>query len=222
MNPDSIRIDWPVTMGASVLLFLLVRDQTLSFIEGLIFVISLISYTTFIIVKSRRASKADRAAAIDLDVPDSPSKSVYRDILTISIGAVGLYFGADWFVTGAIELAKFLEVSERIIGLTVVALGTSLPELITAIIASFKKETDLALGNLLGSNIFNILSILGITSMVKQIHVSETILSVDMLWMLGITLLILPLMLIKRKLGKVEGVILLVIYVYYIYSVIIS
>jgi cation:H+ antiporter len=220
VNPDSIRIDWPVTMGASVLLFLLVRDQTLSFAEGLVFVIGLISYTTFIIVNSRRASRAERAVATDLDVPDTPSKSIYRDLLTILIGATGLYFGADWFVTGSIELAKFLEVSERIIGLTVVALGTSLPELVTAIVASFKKETDLAIGNLLGSNIFNILSILGITSMVKQIHVSETILNVDMLWMLGITLLILPLMLIRRKLSITEGVVLLAIYVYYIYNVI--
>jgi cation:H+ antiporter len=222
VNPDSIRIDWPVTMGASILLFLLIRDQTLSFAEGLVFVIGLISYTTFIIVNSRRASRAERAAATDLDVPDTPSKSIFRDFITISIGAIGLYFGADWFVTGAIELAKFLEVSERIIGLTVVALGTSLPELVTAIVASFKKETDLAIGNLLGSNIFNILSILGVTSMVKQIHVSETILNVDMLWMMGITLLILPLMLIRRKLSKPEGVVLLAIYVYYIYTVIIS
>ena len=103
----------------------------------------------------------------------------------------------------------------------VVALGTSLPELVTAIVASFKKETDLALGNLLGSNIFNVLSILGITSIVTDIHVSDLIQQVDMLWMLGITMLILPLMLFKRKLARTEGVILLLIYVYYTYSVII-
>ena len=103
----------------------------------------------------------------------------------------------------------------------VVALGTSLPELVTAIVASFKKETDLALGNLLGSNIFNVLSILGITSIVTDIHVSDLIQQVDMLWMLGITMLILPLMLFKRKLARTEGVILLLIYVYYTYSIII-
>ena len=122
---------------------------------------------------------------------------------------------------GAKELAAFLGVSQRVIGITVVALGTSLPELVTAIVASFKRETDLALGNLLGSNIFNVLSILGITSIVKEIQVNYVIQHVDMLWMLGVTLLILPLMLYQRKLGRTEGIILLLIYVYYTYNVIV-
>ncbi|GAG87082.1 unnamed protein product, partial [marine sediment metagenome] len=118
------------------------------------------------------------------------------------------------------ELAVFLGVSQRVIGITVLALGTSLPELVTAIVASFKRETDLAIGNLLGSNIFNVLSILGITSIIKEIEVNEVILGVDMLWMLGITLLILPMMLARKKLAWFDGVILLVVYVYYTYTVI--
>ena len=164
--------------------------------------------------------KAEIKIEKELDVPDAPSKSLAKDIGVIAIGSIGLFFGARWFVIGAKELAVFLEVSHRIIGITIVALGTSLPELVTSIVASFKKETDLALGNLLGSNIFNVLSILGITSIVKEIHVSELIHQVDMLWMLGITLLILPLMLFQRKLARGDGVILLLIYVYYTYSVI--
>ena len=220
VSPDTIRIDWPVTMGSSLLLFYVVRDNSLGIYEGIFFVSSLIAYTFFIIRRSRMKMKAEITKEKELDVPDLPSKSLRKDIGVIIIGSVGLYFGAKWFVIGAKELALFLEVSQRVIGITVVALGTSLPELVTSMVASFKKETDLALGNLLGSNIFNVLSILGITSIVKEIHVSDIIHQVDMLWMLGITLLILPLMLFQRKLARTEGVILLLVYVYYIYSVI--
>ena len=221
INRNTIQIDWPVTMGASVLLYLFVLNHTLSALEGLIMFSLLIAYTTLIIWQSRKKLKGARAVEFDLDVPDTPSSSRIKDIFLIIFGSLCLYFGAQWFITGAKALALFLDVSQRVVGITVVALGTSLPELVTAIVASFKKETDLAVGNLLGSNIFNILSIMGITSMVKQIQVNELILQVDMLWMLGITFLILPPMLIRRKLGKPEGVVLLSIYVYYIYSVII-
>lgn len=220
VNADSIQIDWPVTMGSSLLLFYVVRDNSLGMYEGIFFVSALLAYTIFIIRRSRKTMKAEIEMEKELEVPDLPSKSLNKDIGIIIIGSVGLYFGAKWFVIGAKELALFLEVSQRVIAITIVALGTSLPELVTAIVASFKKETDLALGNLLGSNIFNVLSILGITSIVKEIHVSSIIHQVDMLWMLGITLLVLPLMLFKRKLARTEGVILLLVYVYYTYSVI--
>jgi len=220
VNADSIQIDWPVTMASSLLLFYWVSDHALSLYEGLFFVLTLIFYTVFIIRKSRKKMKAVRDIEQDLDMADAPSKNIWKDVGIIAIGAAGLYFGADWFVGGAKGLASFLGVSQRVIGITIVALGTSLPELVTAIVASFKKETDLALGNLLGSNIFNVLSILGITSIVTEIHVSNIIRHVDMLWMLGITLLVLPLMLYQRKLAKVDGIILLSIYVYYTYSVI--
>ena len=221
VRADSIKIDWPVTMGSSLLLFYVVKDNLLSIYEGIFFVIILLTYTILIIRKSRRKMKSEIEMEKELDVPDLPSKNLMKDIGTILVGTISLYFGASWFVIGAKELAIFLEVSHRVIGITIVALGTSMPELVTSIVASFKKETDLALGNLLGSNIFNVLSILGITSIVKEIHVSDIIHQVDMLWMLGITLLILPLMLFQRKLSRIDGVILLLIYVYYTYSVII-
>jgi cation:H+ antiporter len=157
---------------------------------------------------------------MDDDIPSAPSASLWKDLLFLLIGCAGLYYGAEWFVGGAKELAMYLGVSERIIGITVLALGTSLPELTTAVIASLKKETDLALGNLLGSNIFNVLSILGITSIVKEIHVSELIVNIDMLWMLGITFIILPFMFTGKYLERWEGAVLLVIYFVYAYTVI--
>ena len=217
---SSIRVDWPVAMGGSVLLFLFMWDGAIEFYEGLIFVTTLIFYTVFIIKKSRK----ETSAALDVDPEKiniiSPKQSII-DILLIIGGCVGLYFGSDWFVTGARELAGYLGVSERVIGLTVVAVGTSLPEMVTSVTASLKKQIDVALGNLIGSNIFNIFSILGITSIIKEIEVSQVILSVDMIWMLAITLIILPMMLHKKNIERVEGVILFLIYGIYTFSVLV-
>lgn len=217
VNANSIKIDWPMAMGASLLLYLLLKSEpTLNLWTGILFLSILLGYTLFIITRSRKETKAQE---LDLDVPES-SKSPVKDISFILIGCVGLYYGSEWFVDGAKELAFTLGVSDRVIGITVLAIGTSLPELVTAMVAASKGETDLAVGNLMGSNIFNILSILGITSIITEIQVGEEIISYDLLAMMLITLLLLPLMLWKRVLGRVAGALLLLFYVYYTYTVI--
>ncbi len=222
VNSDSIKIDWPMTMGSSVLLYLLVREGLLKSFEGVLFIGLLMGYTFFVIRKSR---KENHIASLELpkeQIKTHSTKHLVKDLVLISVGCVGLFYGSDWFVEGAKGLALNLGVSERVIGITVLALGTSLPELVTASIASFRNQTDLALGNLMGSNIFNILSILGITSIIKEIEVSDVILRTDMVWMLGITLLILPMMVHKREVGRYEGVALLLIYGYYTFEVLSS
>ena len=221
VTSNIVRIDWMVTMVASILLFILVQDYVITYVEGIVFVSLLIFYTVFIIRKSRKESFAERKIEDKVNNgAKEGSQKIYKDILYIFLGSVGLFFGADWFVTGAQELAGFLGISERVIGITVVALGTSLPELVTGIVASFKKQTDLALGNLLGSNIFNIFSILGITSILTDIRVSAQIVHVDMIWMLGITLLLLPFMISSRTIERYEGGLLLLVYAVYIYFLI--
>lgn len=216
---DSLRIDWPVVMGGSLLLYLIVQDNLINWPEGLLFIGILITYTYFIIRKSRRETKSAEELAEELELP-AQTASLGKDVLFIALGTAGLALGSDWFVDGAQELAIAFGVSERIVGITVLALGTSLPELVTAVVAATKKETDIALGNLIGSNIFNIFSILGITSVIAPIRVNDIIIHSDMIWMLLITFLILPMMLYRRVVKRVEGAILLAIYVYYIYSVI--
>ena len=220
VQSNSIRVDWPMTMGASILLFLMVREGLLNALEGVIMVVALIVYLVFIIRQSRKDTLTARAEG-NSDIPDAPSKQIWKDIVFIIIGCVGMYYGSEWFVGSAKELALSLGVEERVVGLTVVALGTSLPELVTAAVASSKGQTDLALGNLMGSNIFNILSILGITSIIKPIVVHEVILSRDIISMLMITLMILPLMIMRREVGRVDGLILLFVYAVYIYTVVI-
>ncbi|MBL3656984.1 calcium/sodium antiporter [Fulvivirga sediminis] len=222
VRPDSIRIDWPVTMGSSLLLYYVVKEDVsmIKAYEGAIFILFLVIYTVFIIRKSRKETKAKISKSEGLDIPKA-SKSLWKDVLLILAGCLGLYFGSEWFVGGAKEMAGFLGVSERVIGITVLALGTSLPELVTAIVASLKKQTDLALGNLMGSNIFNILSILGITSIIKNIHVSDQIIHHDMVAMLLLTLILFPLMIYKRVVGRIAGAFLLCLYLVYTYTVII-
>ncbi|HAA16661.1 MAG TPA: hypothetical protein DCE41_35110 [Cytophagales bacterium] len=220
VQTNSIRIDWPMTMGSSLLLYVLVREGYIDSYEGVLFVTILAIYTIFIVRKSRKDNQMMEELEGDLK-PEELTRdkwSVLREGGLLVGGALGLYFGSEWFVGSAKDIALEMGVSQRIIGLTVLALGTSLPEMVTAIVAAMKKQTDIALGNLMGSNIFNILSILGITSMVTTVHVSDDILQVDILWMLGITLVIFPLMLYRRQLNWVAGTVMLVIYAVYIYS----
>jgi len=221
VNSDSIKIDWPMTMGCSLLLYFLVQEGYVDDYEGIGFVLLLGIYLFFIIRRSRKNHTNPQDLGIEVKVPSSGSKKdMFKDISLIAIGGAGLYFGSDWFVNSAKDLAIYMGISERIVGITVVALGTSLPELVTSVVAAFKKETDMALGNLMGSNIFNILSILGITSLIAEIEVSEVIINSDMIWMLGITLLILPFMALNKVVDRYEGLILLGIYIYYTINVI--
>ena len=219
VQKNSLTIDWPMTMGSSLLLYIMVREGYVDSYEGILFVCILIVYVVFIIRKSRKDMKVARELEQEFDLPKT-HHTFLRVFTYIILGSAGLYFGAEWFVESAQEFARQLGIEERVIGITVLAIGTSLPELITSSVASFKKETDLALGNLMGSNIFNILSILGITSIIKEIKVNDVILKTDIIWMLGVTLVVLPLMLTRRKVGRVDGMILLLIYIYYTYTVV--
>ncbi|HBH21874.1 MAG TPA: hypothetical protein DDY13_00480 [Cytophagales bacterium] len=219
IHSDSLKIDWPVTMAASLFLYYIISEGFLSFWEGIALLILLIIYIGFLIFKASKDSVKIKEQKLKEDIPESHNQHLGKNIVYILIGIAGLYFGSEWFVGSARDLAITIGIDERIVGLTVVALGTSLPEMVTSGLAAFKGETNMAMGNLLGSNIFNILSILGFTSIIHGITVSEHILNVDILWMLLITVLVLPLMISDKLVNRTEGIILLLIYGVYIYSV---
>lgn len=232
ISDNSIKVDWLMAMGSALLLYFFVsRDFTVNQFEGVILILIVVIYTYFQIEMSRKEtigklkSKGENlslseidAIAADEEVPDIKGKALFKEIGFLLLGCVALFFGAQWFVNGAISTAEFFNVDRAVIGLTVVALGTSLPELVTSAVAAYHKNTDLAIGNLLGSCIFNILSILGFTSIVHIIGVDPEVIQVDMLWMMGVTFVTLPLMLLRKKIGKGEGAILLLVYVLYIYN----
>ena len=208
--------DWLVTMLSSLLLYGFVRDGYLERYEGFILFLGLAVYLSFLLIKTK---KNQTKSSLPYKTSGNNIFEKFKDFFYLVLGGCCLYLGSEWFIKGAIDLAGYLGISERVVGLTVLALGTSLPELFTSIIAAIKGEKTLALGNLFGSNIFNMLSILGITGMVRSLPVNEAIINTDMVWMLALTLGLLPLMLLRRRLGRDSAIVLLAFYALYIFMV---
>ncbi len=214
-------LDYPIMMFASVLFYIFALNLNLEFVEGLVFVVILLSFTYYLIRKSRKSTKKEIAAKLESEAEaEEKESSTGMSFLFLLGGMFGLYFGSGWFVGGATEIARSFNLSDSVIGVTVVALGTSAPELVASIMAALKKQSDISVGNLIGSNIFNIFAVLGITAMVKPIAVEQEVMSFDMWWMLGISLLLVPVLYLGSKIGKLKGVILLISYVTYIVLVV--
>lgn len=211
VSQDSIRIDWPVMMMASLLLFYMTGDKVLERYEGIILVICIIAYMVFLIRKSQK-NPSSQGQNGDQDEQLNMTES----IVFIIAGGFGLFYGSEWFVSGAEHIFIDLGMDKRLVGIIILAIGTSLPELVASIVAARNNDTQMALGGLIGSNIFNILSILGFTTIIKKITISPEMRDFDMIWMMGIAFVLLPLMLYKNKLSFVSGIILLGIYFTYV------
>jgi cation:H+ antiporter len=216
VSKNSVRLDWPVMMFASLLLFQFVYDNKLVFYEGLIFIGLLILYL-FILIK---ISKKEPVHPIEISIDNSENTKetgIRLSIFLIILSSVGLAFGADFLVDGASSIALDMGVSKRVISLTIVAVGTSAPELTASIIAGLKKETDIAIGNIMGSNIINIFLVLGTASMIHEIPVDHIAFSFDIIWMIFISFLLLLFIYPFRTifLNRVEGMLLLLAYLIY-------
>jgi len=213
VKDDTIRIDWPMMMGATVLFYLaIVFDKKLNWYEGLAFVVILLTFIVWLIRKSRTENKEEKKL-----MQKEKATSILYPILLVIVGCIGLGFGANWLVDGAKIVAVNIGISDHVIAATIIAFGTSVPELTTSCIAAFRKQTDISLGNLIGSNLFNILAILGITGMVKEIKISAEVFNYDIFWLLGLSLFILPLVLLQKRISRIGGVMLFVIYISYLY-----
>lgn len=204
------RLNWPVMMCFSIALYyFLSNDNQLTPIEGGVLFVGLI---LFLIILLKTAKKD----AISEEVDEGLAiVSNFKIVLWLLIGAASLYFGSVWLVDGAKELATALGVSDAVIAATVIAIGTSVPELAASVIAAVKKEKALSLGNLIGSNIFNIGSVLGLTSIIKTIPVTDNaILGRDIFWMLAFAAVLIPLIIIPKKfqISRYKGLLLVVAY----------
>lgn len=211
----ALRVDWTVMMGAGILFFLLAYDGGISRFEGGLFVILLSAFIAISVFQARKNKAASNAV---LQATGSNGKrSLLLLVLYVLLGTIGLIFGARWFLEGSESVARNLGVSDRVIAITLVAFGTSVPELAASVVAAFKKEEDISLGNILGSNLFNLFAILGITSLVSPISVSQDILDNDIYWMLGTSFAILPLGLLGFRLNRIDGFLLLGTYLVFVY-----
>lgn len=207
------QFDIPVMLSACVLFAIfLFTNALLEAWEGFVFIVLLGLLALYLIQKSRKQELLSKEVNVN-------SISLFKLSFYLVSGGTFLYFGSHFLVNGASGLAREIGLSERIISVSIVAFGTSVPELAASIIAALKKQKDLSIGNLIGSNIFNVLAVLGITSMVKPIAVlDESLITNDIWWMLGISVLLYPLMFLFKKdhFGRVEGLVLLMVYTIYI------
>jgi cation:H+ antiporter len=206
--------DWPVMMLASILFFVFIFfDGVLEQWEGIVMVACLFIFLVYLL----RFQKQAVVEEVDDTTVNLP---LYKTVLFFGLGGVALWGGSELLIKGAVGLANAFGVSERVVAITVVSVGTSIPELAASVIAIVKKEKAISLGNLIGSNIFNLLAVLGITSIITPIPVMDQgLLSNDIFWMLGISLLILPLVFIPKglRLGWRDGLVLLVVYVLFVF-----
>jgi cation:H+ antiporter len=217
ISQQTISLNFPVLLASSLVFGgVLYYFNGVPQIVGYLFILALLLFAFILIKKSRK----DYVKVEDELLEEAKHDPLYKSIAFLLVGVLFLKYGADNLVDGAIAIAKNFDVSDRIIAVTVVAIGTSIPELATSIVAALKKENNLAVGNLIGSNIFNILAVLGISSAIQNITIDDAkILNFDYLWMIAITFVVglFIYTLSKRQISRTEGSILVLLYMAYIY-----
>lgn len=213
------KFNWPVLMLFSLALYyFLSNDNQLAALEGAVLFVALILFVIIVLKTSKLTEKDDSIDVLSL-------VSTFKITIWLLIGGISLYFGSDWLVKGAVVIAKEIGVSEAVISVSIIAVGTSIPELAASVMAVVRNEKSISLGNLIGSNIFNIGSVLGLTAMVKPIVVDDPlIVSRDLIWMLIFAAILLPFSLIlkRNEIRKTEGFALVFVYGVFIYTVFVS
>jgi cation:H+ antiporter len=216
IDKNFYKMNWPAMMLISLLFYyFLTNDNTISSVEGIILLVFLVVFVYVMIAKA----KSDKTVAVE-DVDDALQETSYFKIfLWLLIGGSALYFGSSWLVEGAKDIALNFGVSEGVIGATVIAVGTSVPELAASIIAALKGEKAISLGNLIGSNIFNIGSVIGLTAIITPITAVEPNVLTNVYWMLAVSTVLIPLVFIPNKfeISRLKGLFLLATYIVFIY-----
>lgn len=217
ISEDFYKLNWPMMMLLSIALYFILKSGLIiNFTEGLLLFVSIILFLYILIKRSKEKDTVDIE-----EVDDALQKtSNFKIIVWLLIGGSALYFGSEWLVLGAKDLALSFGVSERVISVTMVAIGTSVPELAASVIAAVKQEKAISLGNLIGSNIFNIASVLGLTAMIHPIALdSQKLLTNDIFWMIGFAAILIPFMLLPKKfeIGRLKGFFIFGAYLVFIY-----
>ena len=215
VGKTSIRVDWPVMMFGSVLLYIFTLNNLLGFGESLSLFILLISYLLFSVYKSKHEEAQDGDN-------NKPQYKLWLAVVIVVLSSFGLAYGADLLVNSAVNIAVDLGISKRVISITIVAFGTSVPELTASIIAALKKQTDISIGNIIGSNIFNIMAVLGITGIIHPVQIDHVAFSFDIIWMMFVSVLLFLFIFPFKTvyLNRVEGALLFLSYIIYLFLVI--
>lgn len=209
VHGSAVKLEWPFMFLASFQLLLLARDGTLDRLEGAFFVVAIVLFTSYAVVIGREAVGGEEKADLEEEVRRRGDGAATRGLgvafALIAAGVALLVVGGELLVRGAVELARAAGMTERVIGLTIVAAGTGSPEVATSIVAARKGQSEIALGNVIGSNIFNVLGILGVSASLTPLAVSPAMIRSDLWWMLGISLALFPMMRSRAVVGRLEG-----------------
>jgi cation:H+ antiporter len=219
----TVRLHLPAMIAAALALMVMAWDGTVSRLEGAALALAAVVYTVAVVRSSRRESRALREQlADDYRIPRSAQRpgAAVGDGATLVGGIALTVIGADWLVRGAVDLARRLDVSEALIGLTIVAVGTSAPELVTTAIGTLRRQRDIAIGNLVGSSAYNILGVLGVTGCVAPLAVDAALLRIDLPVMTAVALVCLPVFVSGRRISRPEGALFVAAYVVYLTSLI--
>ncbi|MBK7950475.1 MAG: calcium/sodium antiporter [Deltaproteobacteria bacterium] len=213
---NSIKLEYPVLAIVTLLFLALAQDGFVNGLDGLLCLVVYVLFTTYMVTLVRAQVTESEKGELAGEVASlAPSARMLPAVGWVVLGAVLLGVGASWTVDGAVRMARLAGLSERVIGLTIVAGGTSLPEVVASLVSTLRGRDDVAIGNVIGSNIFNVLGILGTTALVRPLPVHAAIATIDGWWMMGITLLLFPIMFTRLRIDRGEGVCLLAAYAAY-------
>jgi cation:H+ antiporter len=216
-----VRLEWPVMFLTTVGVILVARDGAIDRLEAGTFLVALAMFVSWSVWIARReveeTEATQLAANVELHALHTRRHEVALSVVAVLAGLVLLTLGGRVLVDGAVRLAQLAGVTERVIGLTVVAVGTSAPELATSIVAAYRRQTEVAVANIIGSNIFNLLGILGVGGVILPLHVSPAMLASDVWWMLGTSAILFPMMRLGMRLTRVNGAVLVAGYVAYLW-----
>lgn len=227
VSGNMIRLEYPVMALVTLLCVAIFQDGTVNRVDGALLMACYVCFTAYLVGLVRERLERGEQLGFEAEVGELSGSPGAERSLGILLGIVGagvalLGFGAHLTVLGAVEIGRLAGMSERIIGLTIVALGTSLPEIVTSVIAGMRGRGDVAIGNVIGSNIFNILVILGLSALAKPLVVAPAIIQTDGWWMLGAALILFPIMHTGMSVSRREGVLLIVVYVTYLGTLIVG
>lgn len=219
-----LRREIPIMIVVAIITYVLLNDGIVGRTDGLLLLAGMVVFLAFLVISSRREQKVKHNIPEEEEDEKFDPQSInrLRELGRVALGIAVLMIGAQFTVDNAANIARAMGISELVIGVTLVAVGTSLPELVTSVTAALKRESDIAIGNVVGSNIFNVLGILGATALIQPVGVQQQIISFDAWVMIGFSLLVLPFAL-NRKLERLEAIVFLIAYVVYvIYTVSLS